>query len=156
MKYYKDTNNNVYAYESDGSQDVLIGDKVSMTPEEVEAHINPPITLDMAKAIKKRELENDFNVASKIPVIVGARSYNGGKESAQALRDCIQLVTESGGVDYTIWDSLNVISTYTLSEATAIKLAVATAVAQGEFNLRMKKNAVNNATTIEAINVVTY
>ena len=44
MKYYKDINNEVYAYEDDGSQDYLIGDKVQMTAEEVEAHINPPKT----------------------------------------------------------------------------------------------------------------
>ena len=40
MKYYKQ-NNEVYAYELDGSQDHLIGDKVAMTAEEVELHINP-------------------------------------------------------------------------------------------------------------------
>ena len=44
MKYYKQ-NNAVYAYELDGSQDDLIGDKVAMTAEEVEAHINPPKTM---------------------------------------------------------------------------------------------------------------
>ena len=43
MKYYKQ-NNEVFAYEEDGSQDHLIGDKVLMTAEEVEAHINPPKT----------------------------------------------------------------------------------------------------------------
>ena len=43
MKYYKQ-NNEVFAYELDGSQDHLIGDKVLMTDEEVEAHINPPKT----------------------------------------------------------------------------------------------------------------
>ena len=41
MKYYKDINNVVFAYEYDGSQDHLIGDKILMTAEEVEAHINP-------------------------------------------------------------------------------------------------------------------
>lgn len=44
MKFYKDINNEVFAYEEDGSQDHLIGDKVLMTSEEVEAHINPPKT----------------------------------------------------------------------------------------------------------------
>ena len=43
MKYYKQ-NNEVFAYEEDGSQDHLIGDKVLMTVEEVELHINPPKT----------------------------------------------------------------------------------------------------------------
>lgn len=44
MKFYKDSISNVYAYEEDGSQDHLIGDKVLMTAEEVELHINPPKT----------------------------------------------------------------------------------------------------------------
>lgn len=114
------------------------------------------ITLDQAKAIKFQELETAFNIASKLPVTVGTKIYNGGKESAQAIRDYIQLVTESGGTSYTIWDSSNVISTYTLAEANAIKLVVATAVAQAEFNLRTKKNAVEAATTITAINAITY
>ncbi len=37
MKFYKDSNNNIHAYELDGSQDHLIGDKVSVTQAEVDA-----------------------------------------------------------------------------------------------------------------------
>ena len=40
MKYYKE-NNEVFAYELDGSQDHLIGNKTPMTDEEVELHLNP-------------------------------------------------------------------------------------------------------------------
>lgn len=43
MKYYKQ-NNEVFAYELDGSQDHLIGNKEPMIDEEVEAHIKPPKT----------------------------------------------------------------------------------------------------------------
>lgn len=115
-----------------------------------------PQTLDQAKSTKLQELETAFITASKLPVTVGTKTYNGGKDSAQALRDYIQLVTESGGTEYTIWDSSNVISSYTLTEANAIKLAVATSVAQAEFNLRTKKNAVDSATTITAVNAVVW
>jgi hypothetical protein len=41
MKHYKDSNGIVYAYESDGSQDDLIGNKALMTDAEVQAHFNP-------------------------------------------------------------------------------------------------------------------
>jgi hypothetical protein len=34
MKHYKDSNNVIYAYELDGSQDNLIGDKTPITDEE--------------------------------------------------------------------------------------------------------------------------
>lgn len=37
MKYYKDADNNVFAYEIDGSQDHLIGDKVAITQEEADS-----------------------------------------------------------------------------------------------------------------------
>lgn len=50
MKYYKDINGSVFAYELDGSQDHLIGDKVTMTAEEVDAHINPPKTAEQIQA----------------------------------------------------------------------------------------------------------
>jgi hypothetical protein len=64
MKYYKDTNNNVYAYELDGTQDELIGDKVAMTVDEIEAHINPPLTL--SQVIAHLESITDAYIQSKI------------------------------------------------------------------------------------------
>jgi len=55
MKYYKDNTNNIHAYELDGSQDHLIGDKVAMTDEEVELHINPPKTAEQLAEEAKAE-----------------------------------------------------------------------------------------------------
>lgn len=37
MKYYINTKKEIFAYEKDGSQDYLIGDKVAITIEEIEA-----------------------------------------------------------------------------------------------------------------------
>jgi len=37
MKHYKDSNGEVFAYEEDGSQDHLIGDKVSITDAEANS-----------------------------------------------------------------------------------------------------------------------
>lgn len=37
MKYFKDANNNVFAYEADGSQDHLIGNKTPITEQEAIA-----------------------------------------------------------------------------------------------------------------------
>ncbi|WP_272675070.1 MULTISPECIES: tail fiber assembly protein [unclassified Providencia] len=43
MKYYKDKNNEVYAYESDGSQDAFITDDLALIAEqEALAITNPP------------------------------------------------------------------------------------------------------------------
>jgi hypothetical protein len=42
MKYYKNSSGDVYAFESDGSQDAYIpAGTVPMTPEEVQSHIAP-------------------------------------------------------------------------------------------------------------------
>ena len=43
MKYFKSPTGEVFAYESDGSQDAWIKpDLVPMTQAEIEAHLNPP------------------------------------------------------------------------------------------------------------------
>jgi hypothetical protein len=57
MKYYKDADNQVYAYESDGSQDAYIPeDLILITEEEAdELRKPPPPTSD--------ELENQFKAA---------------------------------------------------------------------------------------------
>ncbi|MCW1386440.1 hypothetical protein OLN67_06800 [Acinetobacter baumannii] len=42
MKYFKNQNGEVYAFEADGSQDDLITDDfVAMTADEIDRHINP-------------------------------------------------------------------------------------------------------------------
>ena len=61
MKYYKE-NNEVFAYELDGSQDHLIGNKVAMTAEEVELHINPIPT--EAQLLAEKVLEAKAYLAS--------------------------------------------------------------------------------------------
>jgi hypothetical protein len=40
IKFYKDSDNNIYSYPADGSQDHLIGDKVFVTREQADAIIN--------------------------------------------------------------------------------------------------------------------
>ena len=56
MKYYK-LNNDVYAFEDDGSQDEYITqDMVKMTDDEVDRHVNPEKYLsDIEKAQLNRE-----------------------------------------------------------------------------------------------------
>jgi hypothetical protein len=51
MKLYKDTNNNIYAYELDGSQDHFIGDKT-------------PISAGEAEDIKRSKANAAFNAMS--------------------------------------------------------------------------------------------
>ena len=44
MKLFKDNQDTVFAYELDGSQDNLIGDKTSITQEEADAIIASKVT----------------------------------------------------------------------------------------------------------------
>ena len=57
MKYYRKTNGDVYAFESDGSQDDYITeDMVKTTDDEVDRHVNPEKYLsDVEKAQLNRE-----------------------------------------------------------------------------------------------------
>lgn len=56
MKYYKSNKGDVFAYDPDGSQDAYIKpDLVPMTPEEVEAHINPPPVVVVPSSVTMRQ-----------------------------------------------------------------------------------------------------
>lgn len=54
MKYYKDENNQIYAYPLDGSQDHLIGDKTKITKNVVDA-INDKARADAFEALSYAE-----------------------------------------------------------------------------------------------------
>ncbi|EAM9788477.1 phage tail protein [Salmonella enterica] len=58
MKYFKDNNGNVYAYNADGSQDEYIKDGlISITEDEAMYIINPPLTKD--ELIKEAGIKKD-------------------------------------------------------------------------------------------------
>ncbi|KFB98596.1 hypothetical protein GTGU_04480 [Trabulsiella guamensis ATCC 49490] len=59
MKYFIDESCVIYAYEDDGSQDELIGNKKMLTEKELDAILNPPPTHEEVIAsakLKKSEL----------------------------------------------------------------------------------------------------
>ena len=114
MKYYKQ-NNEAFAYEFDGSQDHLIGDKVAMTAEEVEAHINPPIIVTITQVVTMRQARLAL-LQSGLLTTVETAIVNGTDEAmkieweyaAEVRRDWASLVTltESLGMTSTELDSL--------------------------------------------------
>jgi hypothetical protein len=73
MKYYFDPDLGVRAFESDGSQDFLITENMrAMTPAEVEAHLNPPITYKKALDSLNSMYESDvakFNNAFALSLL---------------------------------------------------------------------------------------
>ena len=55
MNYLKDSNGQVFAYDDEQVAAGLTGDKTPMTPEEVEAHVNPPtppLTSEQVEALR--------------------------------------------------------------------------------------------------------
>ncbi|MFG0501035.1 hypothetical protein ACF8GD_00010 [Pseudomonas putida] len=63
MKYYRhEVTGDVYAFESDGSQDSFIGDDlVLMTDEQVEAHVNPPPAREQLEAAEREWRDASVN-----------------------------------------------------------------------------------------------
>lgn len=64
MKYFLDSNGEVFAYEEDGSQDEFIGNKKPVTIEEVEKILNPPPTQEekiAAAYAEKQRLIDEAN-----------------------------------------------------------------------------------------------
>lgn len=123
MKYYKDNKGNVCAYEEDGSQDHLIGDKVAMTAEEVEAHINPPKTTD--------QLENEAKQAKDLALsTITVTTSNGntfdGNETARI--NMISAITTADivGITEKEWkladNSIKVIQLSELKEALLLSI----------------------------------
>tara|TARA_R110000787_G_scaffold55939_2_gene128791 strand:+ start:787 stop:1074 length:288 start_codon:yes stop_codon:yes gene_type:complete len=74
MKYFKDKDNTIFAYELNGSQDYLIGDKVSITQAEVNS-----ISAE-AKAVLFNSLTYQELRAAAYPSIVDQLDliYHGG------------------------------------------------------------------------------
>lgn len=63
MKFYRhEVTGDVYAFESDGSQDSYIGaDLVLMTDEQVEAHVNPPPAREQLEAAEREWRDASVN-----------------------------------------------------------------------------------------------
>ena len=57
MKYYIDTNNVIFAYPDDGSQDELIGEKRELSRDEAMAIANPaPTTEQLVKIAEEKKV----------------------------------------------------------------------------------------------------
>lgn len=83
MKYLKDPiSGEVYAYEADGSQDAFIRPGlVAMTPEDVAAHISPPMSPDGRTSLRRGI---DAAVDAAIRVVVGDRISEYQQAEAEA------------------------------------------------------------------------
>jgi len=89
MKLFKDTENNIFAYELDGSQDDLIGNKTSITEEEADV-IRVEIQKKAFAALPydvKREMEYPSLKEQTNALLAGGSELETLKAKIQAIND---------------------------------------------------------------------
>ena len=123
MKYYKDNQNNVYAYELDGSQDHLIGDKVAMTAEEEYIHLNPAKTQEQLDAEAKQAKESALN-SIKVTTLSG-KVFDGRDKDQVRMIAALQ-ASAITGITETPWkladNTVAMVSLDELKEALAMSI----------------------------------
>lgn len=97
MKYFKDNSGGVYAYELDGSQDHLIGDKTPIDEAEV-AKLTAPSQEELANIVRADRdsllAATDWTASSDVTMSDDMRAYR------QALRD---VPAQTGFPDDVTW-----------------------------------------------------
>ena len=104
MKHYKDVLNNIYAYESDGSQDAFIKEGlVPISDEDLAAMIAPTteqLLSQLSAARKEQERQG---------VTINGIRYAGDPGNRQALQEAIALMDDAGLTEFESWkDSDNI------------------------------------------------
>ena len=104
MKHYKDALNNIYAYESDGSQDAFIKEGlVPISDEDLAAMIAPTteqLLSQLSAARKEQERQG---------VTINGIRYAGDPGNRQALQEAIALMDDAGLTEFESWkDSDNI------------------------------------------------
>ena len=98
MKHYKDTLNNIYAYESDGSQDAFI--KEGLVPISDE-------DLSILRAPTAGQLLSQLSAARKAQeqqgVVINGIRYAGDPGNRQALQEAIAFMDDAGLTEFESW-----------------------------------------------------
>jgi len=98
MKHYKDVLNNIYAYESDGSQDAFIKEGlVPISDEDLAAMIAPTteqLLSQLSAARKEQERQG---------VTINGIRYAGDPGNRQALQQAIEFMNEAGLTEFPKW-----------------------------------------------------
>ena len=98
MKHYKDVLNNIYAYESDGSQDAFIKEGlVPISDEDLAAMIAPTTEQLLSQLTSARKAQERQGVT-----INGIR-YAGDPGNRQALQEAIEFMNDAGLTEFPKW-----------------------------------------------------
>lgn len=159
MKYYKNINNQIFAYESDGSQDNYIASNLTLiTEEEAKTILNPltHVSLPDLKELKKSEIRAKFEIDSNKSVLALTYSWNGGFDSAIKL-DAAKRLSESAGLTSVVFFDLNNIP-HSLSFTEALQVIISVA-SSFQYQLGKKNsllNIIDAATSVSEVNNVSW
>jgi len=98
MKHYKDEQDNIYAYESDGSQDAFIKEGLVPISDEDLAILRAPtpeqLLVQLTAARKEQERQG---------VTINGIRYAGDPSNRQALQEAIAYIEDAGLTEFPAW-----------------------------------------------------
>ena len=154
MKYYKNTQNQIFAYESDGSQDSFIkSNLIAISQADADLIINPPKTLAELKLLKEREIKEKFEIESNGQVSALGFNWNGGFDSAIKLDAAMRLSQAASQPSIVFFDIGNVPHLLGYSDALTVVISVAGAyqvclAKKQDLFVKISKSTLSNINTI--------
>jgi len=98
MKHYKDEENNIFAYESDGSQDDYIKEGLVPISDEDLAILRAPTTDQLL-----RQLTQERKAQERQGVTINGIRYAGDPGNRQALQEAIEFMNDAGLTEFPKW-----------------------------------------------------
>ena len=98
MKHYKDTLNNIYAYESDGSQDAFIKEGLVPISDEDLSILRAPTAGQLLSQLTAARKEQEQQ-----GVVINGIRYAGDPGNRQALQEAIAFMDDAGLTEFESW-----------------------------------------------------
>jgi len=98
MKHYRDESNNLYAYESDGSQDAFIKEGLVPISDEDLAAMMAPTTEQILRQLTAARKEQE-----RQGVVINGIRYAGDPSNRQALQEAIAFMEDAGLTEFESW-----------------------------------------------------
>jgi len=98
MKHFKDKQNNIFAYESDGSQDDFIKEGLVPISDEDLAILRAPTTDQLLQQLTQARKEQEHQ-----GVTINGIRYAGDPGNRQALQEAITYIEDAGLTEFPTW-----------------------------------------------------
>ncbi|EAI7347872.1 DUF4376 domain-containing protein [Campylobacter jejuni] len=162
MKYFKDKNNEIYAYEDEATDEQIKEGLTPISEEEFNALINPPKSeeelLNEAKELKINEIN-----AKKENILNGGFSFK-GKIYQSSNEDQLRIngavtnaLVNPNLIPYIDWIALdNSTTRFSVDEFKLFASSMAYFIQQTIFRAKDLKEKIRNATSLEELNLITW